>query len=95
MERRTSSYGLECDKILEFQLVWRDFDLKIGDIIIAPYPVYDGIFKEKIENLEMKVVDIYPHIFIAETIELSPNGRERSKSYRKIDYCMRYINKKK
>ena len=91
----SSECGSAYNRILEFQLVWKDFDLKIGDIIIAPYTVYDTIFTEKEVNLKMRVTAIYPHIFVAEALELAPSGRVRSKAYRKVDYSIGRIRKKK
>lgn len=93
--RRGSIYGTDYIKLVEFYNKWKDFDLKEGDIIIAPYPMIDNEFVYTTVELEMKVTKIYPYIFIAEALELSPGGRVLSKAYRKIDYSIGFIKRNK
>lgn len=89
------SYGQSYRKIVDFMDTYKEFDLKEGDIVIAPYTVYsDCELESEVRDLEMRVTAIYPHIFTAEAVELSPSGVVRTRSYRKLDYCMGFIKRK-
>ncbi len=76
------SYGFEMNGTNN-----KPFDLKVGDMVRSPgYLNSDTKEHAPKKDIRYKVVAIYPHIFIAETVDLFVEKFARRRCFRKADY---------